>query len=235
MRGRQRGPPARDALSTFLDRYEREKADRKLNGRIFLACFSAARDKASQWLRYADEGRGICLGVRVLVGEAPADGVELGTGLLEVDYVEASRRLKIEAAFSAVCGEANKFALAGDVGSARSLCLSALLRIAAHAETTAKDAKYAEEEEWRLVGVVRRQATPRICRRERNSKAIRYLELEARSLGQLIELDEIILGPNQEGDRDAGHHRLNAILDAAGYADAQRPPINYSACPVDGR
>ena len=54
-------------LREFARSFEPTRISRKTT--LYLACFSLARDKVSQWRDYADSGQGVCLGINVLKEE----------------------------------------------------------------------------------------------------------------------------------------------------------------------
>ena len=56
---------------------------------VCLTCFSVARDDEAQWRKYGDNGRGVCLGIRVLNEPGPEDS---SSALVKVDYSESSWR-----------------------------------------------------------------------------------------------------------------------------------------------
>ena len=74
----------------FIDRFLRDQLRDKVV--TYLACFSSARDKMSQWEKYADRARGVCLGIRLLQGqgEGAPDEREFGKAWLKVDYCRKS-------------------------------------------------------------------------------------------------------------------------------------------------
>jgi hypothetical protein len=65
---------------------------------VYMTCFSVARDDKEQWRKYADDGRGVCLGVRVL-NEQPMEETDRATKIARVDYSEASWRDTLTAEF----------------------------------------------------------------------------------------------------------------------------------------
>jgi len=214
--------PARELIRLLLKHYSRSKVTEIAP--VFLACFSEARDQDSQWEAYADKGRGLCLGIRVL-DEASPDPSVVGVSLLRVDYSESSWRQKITTGFEAVASEVSQLAVRhGSVPyRARALALNALYRIAAYAAITAKKPAWSREAEWRQVAVVRRGATVQIFERKSGGQTIRYLKLFLRRDGRPLVFDEIIIGSNQ--DVALATSRLRAILADAGY------PNNYAELP----
>jgi hypothetical protein len=61
--------PAAEILDLFVEGYPALHVTRLIA--VCLVCFSLARDDSDQWMKYGDEGRGVCLGVRVLNEPAP--------------------------------------------------------------------------------------------------------------------------------------------------------------------
>src|SRR5205807_3935970 len=57
------------ALDLFINSYPRLQVNKLKT--IYLACFTLARDDQEQWRRYADNGRGLCLGLRILNEPVP--------------------------------------------------------------------------------------------------------------------------------------------------------------------
>jgi len=208
------GGAARELIGLLLKNYSRSKVTEIAP--VYLACFSEARDQGSQWEAYADKGRGLCLGIRVL-GEVGPDPSVVGVSLLRVDYSESSWRKKITTGFEAVASEVSQLAVRrGAVPyRARALALNALYRIAAYAAITAKKPAWSREAEWRQVAVVRRRAKVQIFERKALGQTIRYLKLFLRRDERPLAFDEIIIGPNQ--DVALATSRLRAILADAGY------------------
>lgn len=213
---------AGSVLDLFLESY----SHLQLGGimKVYLVCFSAARDDPQQWRRYGDSGRGVCLGIRVLDEPGPRNR-ESGSALVRVDYSEASWHDSVKSGFTQV------LSLLGRAESTRAnfeLALNALLRIAAFASIAAKQPQWAPEQEFRYVTILHKDSTiaPKI--RDTNGKAIPYLETVVRADGKRIALAEIIIGANQ--DPEAAALRLRAVLAEAGYSpgDMEYPSIVVS-------
>jgi hypothetical protein len=96
------GSRAQDVLTRFLDNYTTSHVTNLASH--YLACFSEARDKESQWRCYADQGHGLCLGIRLLRdrGEKPPDDNPL-CRWLRVDYSPDSWKARLRKYFSDVC------------------------------------------------------------------------------------------------------------------------------------
>src|SRR5260370_17320756 len=77
------------ALDIFLRDYDRE-AIAKIRT-AYLACFSIARDDENQWRRYGGNGKGVCLGVRV-INEPGPESAQVFSRLFEVLYSEGAMR-----------------------------------------------------------------------------------------------------------------------------------------------
>jgi hypothetical protein len=179
---------------------------------VYLCCFSVARDDESQWREYGDNGRGLCLGVRVLE-EPPPKNTEIVSVTLEVDYSETSLRVWLAEAFGNICT-----ALARVQPSDRNCQegLSALYRIAAYASIMAKSDKWKSEREVRHVTLSRHATGVEPRRRTLTTgTVVRYLPVSVRADGKLIALDEIIIGANQNTEET--REQLKALLATKGY------------------
>lgn len=201
---------AASSLDLFLTGYPRLQVNKLKT--IYLACFTVARDDKDQWRKYADDGRGLCLGLRIL-NETPPKPSKTGSALIEVDYSEESWRSHLTTNFEKVCS-----LLSRTVNSKHSVELgsSAFYRIAAFASIMAKQAKWAGEREFRHVTLVRDGADIRPKERNRGEKVIRYLDdVELRGGGKQLAFAEILIGPNQ--DPTEAEIRLAALLAEANY------------------
>jgi len=218
---------AAKVLDVFLTNYPDSMISQMRT--TYLSCFSAARDDESQWEKYGDGGRGICLGIRVLEEPGPRNPVVVSL-MLEVDYSEASLRAWLAETFGKIC------AVLARVQPSLNNCkegLSALYRIAAYASIRTKREKWKSEREVRLVTLARHQTG--VEPRERTSaagKVIRYLPVSVRADGKLIALDEIIIGANQ--NTEEAREQLKILLAAKGYAvgSVEYPRIMVSSIPV---
>lgn len=224
---------ARSILGKFVTHYGDYKISRKFDG--FLVCFSSARDKEGQWLRYGVGGTGICIGVKVLDESGDlADPPGMGRQLFGVDYDSGSWARRVESAFceiTSVVGEAEQAGKRSTVRAASGEALSGLFRVAAFAETIAKRSQFASEEEWRLVAVAQK-GWP--TKRFPDPPGGEYVPLALRGPGLLMALDEVIIGPRSvPGEADLVAW-VEEQLGAAGYPDesAPMPRISISTCPV---
>jgi hypothetical protein len=129
-----------EVLQLFLNHYDEWKISKEFS--VFLVCFSDARDKESQWKQYADDGRDVCLGLKMLRGEEQPEEVKgMGRGMVRVDYDPESWTRTTTFAFERVCAELRR--IARSAGSAEQKVAathvgSALFRIAAFSETVGK-------------------------------------------------------------------------------------------------
>ena len=220
--------PGQILLKRFLSRYEAERATAKL--RVFLICFSGARDKDSQWTAYAESGAGICLGLATSLPEDPPGSAEFGKAVLQVDYSSESWKSRIRSGFREVLGLYDDFTRRRNqyTDYGRDYALSALNRIAAYAATVGKYPKWKSEEEWRLIVLPRKNKKPDVKYREAPGRTVDYLEVPLRIDYLPIVFSEIMIGPNQ--DRSEGKKRIAALLGEAGYPSefAGMPEVTFS-------
>jgi len=200
-----------EALDAFLAGYPTLQVGKLLT--ICMVCFSIARDHEEQWRKYADDGRGVCLGIRVLNEPPPTDSIG---ALIEVDYSESSWRDKVTKNFQYICSALGRAAV---LTKNLSIGLNALHRIAAFASISAKQPRWATEQEFRRVSLLRENDQGRLRERESEGKTIRYLPVSVRTQGNLIALAELTAGPNQNASEAS--ERLKALLAKNGYT----PPI----------
>jgi DUF2971 family protein len=212
-------------LDSFLRNYSKEQVTRVMP--IYLACFSILRDDSEQWRRYGDNGRGVCLGLRML-NEPKSQGPDLGDGLVKVDYSEASWRENVRENIRLVCSFLS-YRNATPVG--RRLALSALYRVAAFTSIMAKQPAWEVEREFRHVTTIHPDSKVQPSERQSGGKTVRYLPVTVRDNGKRIAFAEIITGPNQ--DAANAHERLRLLLEQRGYAvgDLEYPEIVTSAHP----
>ncbi len=136
----------------FIDSYPRLQLDKLKT--IYLSCFSLARDDERQWEKYGDNGRGLCLGLRILDERSP-NPKDRASALIQVDYSEESWRKHLTENFDKISA-----LLSRAVNSRRTteLGVSALYRIAAFASIMAKQPQWALEKEVRHVTFLRNGA-----------------------------------------------------------------------------
>ncbi len=183
---------------------------------IYLACFSAARDKASQWSAYGDNGRGVCLAFPLLPEPPPADGID--RAIVRVRYGELEVERAVEKSIHLVCEALRRSLKQGvprDNESAKHP-LNALYRISGIAALAAKKPDWASEQEWRVAAVVKPTADKPLKRTRADGQEVRYIELPLRAQGRRLALSEVILGPDQ--DPDDARKRATTLLQQCGYS-----------------
>jgi len=224
LRRNTRGP-ASTVLDLFLDGYPKLQITHLRT--VYLTCFSVARDDSEQWRKYADDGRGLCLGIRVL-DEQPAEETDRATKILAVDYSESSWRSWLSEEFHKGCDIMQR---PGVLPTRKNfeLGLNALYRIAAFAAIMAKQEKWAVEQEYRRVTIIYREADVQANARISGGKVVRYLTSVARASGKRIALAEIVVGPNQ--NFEGARQRLIRLLADVGYevGDMEYPEVVASA------
>jgi len=209
-------------LDLLLTDYSRAKTEL---GPAYLACFSQARNSDRQWEMYAEGGRGLCLGVRVLKHESMPQNQNVGISLLRVDYSEESWRERMMTGWGAVFEQLEAFQPNNDREFRRALelALNAMYRIGSFAEITAKKSQWSGEEEWRQVAFKRKGVVIQPAERQSTRGIVRYLQLSVRRDDKSLAVDEIIMGPKQ--DLDSAKSKLQRILTDVGYPEAgQEPP-----------
>lgn len=228
---KQFAPPLSEKLMRrFLMDYPGSKVSELVIA--YLACFSGARDTPSQWKKYGDEGRGVCVGIKVLeeekVDESWIPGVR--RAYVRVIYSESEWRALVEERFRSIAEAYVSFVKRHPYEFkdrwAIIKCWIALSRIAATARICAKGSEWSDEEEWRHVAVVRAGRKPFPQRRLKSGNPVDYLELPLRAEGRPLALAEVILGPRQEQGREAAMEEARSILKAAGY------PSEYAELPA---
>jgi len=225
LRARTHGTP-KIVLSRFVQTYAQQQIAKA--GRVFLSCFSIARDDPEQWRKYGAAGQGLCLGIRVL-NEPPPLESDRGSAIIRVDYSEASWRTDLRKHFEQVCAVLQPCRVTeGNIG----LGLLALRRIAAFRAMSAKREGWAAEREYRRVTLLHKESTavPIECRSDEKVK--RYLMTDVRADSQRIALAEVLVGPNQQFEEAAA--RLALMLRAAGYVPGgEYPDVMKSGILVD--
>ncbi len=200
------------ALDIFLHEYDREGIAKIRTA--YLACFSIARDDENQWRRYGCNGKGVCLGVRV-INEPGPESEEVFSRLFEVVYSEEAMRTWFSDALGKTC-----LALAKYRSTNHSIrcTLASVNGLAAFASITTKTPEWSSEREVRHVTMDRFESgvTPSV-RTSADGKEIRYLPVSLRADGKLIALDEIIIGADQ--DFDEVRKQFEGVLASKGYVE----------------
>ncbi len=212
-------------LDLFVAEYPKKQIARMLT--VCLACFSLARDDKSQWMRYGDNGNGICLGVRV-IDEAPPEGSN--GRLIIVDYSEASWRKTLREEFGKVCSVLSRPGVLTTPLNCK-LGVSALNRIAAFASISAKQSQWACEQEVRHATLVQHGSRVQLKERMSAGQVKQYLPVTVRADGKRIAFSEIIIGPNRSVEET--REQLARLLKEAGYkgGEEEYPEIRMSALP----
>lgn len=215
---------AAEVLRLFVEGYAKLQVTKMIS--VCLTCFSVARDDEAQWRKYSDNGRGVCLGVKILDEPGPEGS---SSALVKVDYLESSWRSGLTDNFEAVCS------LLGRAVPPRrilDLALAALHRTAAFASIGAKRAEWAVEQEFRKVTLIPKKSQIRLLEREgTDGKVKKYLPVQVRAEGKRVAFSEIIIGPNR--DPEDACQQLKKFLAAQGYevGDIEYPEITVSAIP----
>jgi Protein of unknown function (DUF2971) len=217
-------PELRVPLNTFL----RDLPTRKIakQGTVYLACFSAARDSASQWHSYGNGGRGICLGLKILHDERLTDS---RVATMPVVYDEGLWRETLRTKFQQVVSCHASLGRRYRTGYAKGNpgAWSALMRIAAIASLRAKGSAWSSEEEWRAVVLQWQHDEPRLVPKFQ-ADGREYIELRLRDAPRRLAFAEILLGPRQELAADDAIAEARCALEAAGYTAEEMPPIIVS-------
>jgi hypothetical protein len=217
-----------EAIKRFITDYQDERLSRQ--GTIYMACFSAARDRGSQWKSFADEGRGVCLGLRVLYDEVGIKGPpEVVT--VSVYYHVEEWRTSLLHGFREAITRYGQFARKDAARYRRAFgwAVAALFRLAGTAALRAKLPKFETEAEWRSLAYVRNEFRGEITVKTRG-QGVEYIEIPIREQGPIV-FEEILLGPRQVSNSAA--ERAKTILLEAGYDAPSLPPIVLSAAELD--
>lgn len=107
----------------------------------YAACFSLYRDDAAQWERYANRGRGVCLGMRREVLERMAGGAMAIQEVFYQDHMESHPLVE----------KIHDLVLASDEISERNQSLRAQVREAWRDSASFKHPSFSSEKEIRLV------------------------------------------------------------------------------------
>jgi len=210
-------------LDKFLEGYPKLQITQLRT--VYLSCFSIARDDKEQWRKYADDGRGVCLGVKILNEQPPAE-TDRATKLARVDYSEASMAVHITNRVQKLLPVLERAQL---TKRNIELGLLALHRTAAFAAITAKQAIWASEQEYRRMTVLHLEASAEPKVRMSGGRTIRYLTIEVRAHGKKVALAEVIIGPNQNAEQAS--ERFVKLLADCGYEinDMEYPKVIASA------
>jgi hypothetical protein len=214
-------------LDLFLQSYPERQVTKVMT--VYIACFSAARDDEEQWKKYADNGRGLCLGLRMINEAVPKDR-NSGSNLMKVDYSESSWRKSVTKHFGIICSALSRAQVLPTHDNLKR-GLSALNRVAAYASISAKRSQWQAEQEFRLAAILHPDSRTTQGERRSGEKTIRYLPVRVRPLWKRIAFAEIILGPNQNSA--TGGTRLMQLLADNGYTagEMEFPNITVSAIP----
>jgi len=219
-------PPLRPPLEAVLLDWPNRRIAKI--ARIYLACFSIARDKPSQWRSYAAKGTGVCLGFRALRGEKPPNAQ---IAAMPVTYDDDETwRARIRDRFGQVVTCHSRFGRHYRKGFliGQAAAWSAFMRTAAIASIRAKKAAFASEEEWRVFLLDAEKLLTPLSRPD----GTEYIELRLRAEPLRFVFTEILLGPRQElGDAQA-IAAARRVLEEAGYAADEIPPISVSTIDV---
>ena len=210
-----------------LNRFLRDLPTRKISkeGTLYLSCFSVAKDKPSQWLSYAENGSGVCMGFKVLHHEKPPFGTARPSSM-SVLYDEGAWRKIVAERFGQVLSRYEEFRRSSPDGRVvgEPAAWSALMRIAAVASLRAKKPLWASEEEWRILVLGRDTKQPRLLTPDGSE----YIEMRLREPPLRFVFDEILLGPRQGKPHTEAIAEARAILEAAGYSGDEIPLIRVS-------
>jgi Protein of unknown function (DUF2971) len=214
---------ATKVLDLFVAEYPEKQIARMIT--VCLACFSVARDDKAQWMRYGDNGNGVCLGVRV-IDEAPPEGSN--GRLVIVDYSEASWRKTLREELSKICSVFSRPDFLTTPMNCK-LGVSALNRVAAFASISAKQAQWASEQEVRHATLVPHGSRAQLRERKSAGQVKQYLPITVRAGGKRIAFSEITIGPNRSVEET--REQLAHLLKEAGYkeGDEEYPEIKMSA------
>jgi hypothetical protein len=211
-------------LDEFLRDFDQESIAKIRTA--YLSCFSIARDDPSQWLRYGDGGKGVCLGIKVINEREPLSR-EIFSRLFQVVYTEDALREWFSDAFGKTCSALSKYPPSNKNVK---LALASLRGLAAFASLTTKTPEWSSEQEVRHVTMDRLEpgVKPSV-RVSADCKEIRYLPVSLRADGKLIALDEIIVGAKQ--DFAEVRDQFEILLASKGYVEGsvEYPRITVSS------
>lgn len=200
------------ALTLFLQNYEKEMIAKIRTA--YLCCFSVARDDAQQWQRYGFDGKGVCLGLRI-INESGPESKETFSRLLEVTYSEDALRQWFSETLEEICSALSRYAITPQNVRA---ALASVSGVASFASLTTKTPNWSPEQEFRHVTMDKSEPGVKPCvRTGADGNAIRYLPVPMRADGKLIALDEIIIGAAQKFEH--ARSQFEKLLKAKGYVE----------------
>jgi hypothetical protein len=197
-----------EAIRVALDIWTKLHVAAEFN--IALACFSAAKDKPSQW-SYADHGRGVSIGLRMLSEPAPAVLPHVGQHLGPVMYDENTAIDLLARGFHDVLTLSRRTKTSVETRTRTAL---ALARLAGMLAILTKEPRWREEEEWRRLAIWTPDQPPHWLERGSASQT-RYISVPIRH-GAPVHIEEILLGPHIP-DAAGAAKQLEEALAGAGY------------------
>jgi hypothetical protein len=171
-------------LAEVVDRFLAMYAETHISksASTYLTCFSSARDDPNQWKRYGDEGRGVCLGFRLLKEQARRYR-DWTSRLMQVDYSESSWRTKLKRDMESIqstVSSPNILITDRNIN----MGVSVMHNIASAYSISSKYADWAVEKEFRKVTLIRKGKRPLAKERVNASgTTVRYLEIPVRKQG----------------------------------------------------
>lgn len=196
--------------------------------KLYVACFSLARDKPSAWRDFADGGEGISIGLRRF-DERVVDehGGNLVRGYHQVRYDEAAWAALLADGFQTVLREFDTYNRINghDTDWAAATTWSALAKMAAYGAILIKEPGWRDEEEWRSTAFPAVGYVPKPERYDFGGYEIDYLPLPMRTSPARIGLSEVVLGPHCV----VSESEVLALLLDAGYVDRELPTISRSS------
>jgi hypothetical protein len=207
-------PMARKVLRLFLDTYPIARLS--ASPRVYLACFSTARDHEHQWREYGDRGRGVCLGLRLFGGVPHPTIPGVATAFMPVDYRERIVRTEINEWLAGFTERVDRMV---DVELNWRIALDTLgVQSAAWALAT-KQPPWAPEREVRAIFLVREghMVAPEVAFRPDGTET-RFIAVPVTRLPRMP-VEEFIVGANQ--DVEAGVARATELLALLKYRHAR--------------
>lgn len=199
---------ARQALRKFGQVYKQAAIHQM--AAIHLTCFCPTGDKSVLFDRFAGNGSGVALGLKMLRNEKFPNDPLRAPHVVPVTYEDRRIRESVSQHF------ADLMALKGMKDCDPNDWINWLLRTAAIAALRAKDfERFHDEEEWRLI-IMTRTADLSKMGRQKHANGRYYVPYPLRPNDLRPAIAEIVLGPKQEGAPDPDE-RARAILRKAGY------------------